>query len=116
MWAPTVLCVPDTRPAVCPTPAMSPGTVYYRYAAGTSQATAHVSGVAALVVSRFGDFSSPQNGKLSPGRVEAILKQTATPRPCPPAPTTCAGAAGYNGWHGHGIVDALAAVTHDPAS
>jgi lantibiotic leader peptide-processing serine protease len=113
MWAPTVLCVPDTRPAVCPTPAVSPETVYYRYAAGTSQATAHVSGVAALVVSRFGDFSNSGNGKLRPGRVEAILEQTATPHACPPAPTTCEGGETNNGWYGHGIVDALAAVTHD---
>ena len=92
---------------------MSPNTPYYRYAAGTSQATAHVSGVAALIISRFGDFSSPQNGKMRPGRVAAYIEQTASPQPCPPTPSTCEGGEGYNSWYGHGIVDAFAAVTHD---
>jgi len=84
----------------------------YRYSAGTSQATAHVSGVAALVVSRFGDAHTPQNGKLRPGLVEAFLQATADSKPCPPDPE-CQGGEGYNGYFGHGRVNALGAVTHD---
>jgi subtilisin family serine protease len=106
----TLLCDPVQTP--CPMNAA--GVAYYRFMAGTSQATAHVSGVAALVISVFGDASTPQNGKLRPGEVEAIIEQTADPIPCPPDPTTCEGGEGYNGWYGHGRVNALRAITHDP--
>jgi subtilisin family serine protease len=105
----TLLCDPVQTP--CPPNAA--GVAYYRYMAGTSQATAHVSGVAALVVSRFGDTRSPQNGKLRPGQVEAFIQQTADPIPCPPEPTACQGGEGYNGWYGHGRVNALRAILHD---
>jgi subtilisin family serine protease len=90
-----------------------PGAMWRR-TAGTSFATAHVSGVAALVVSRFGTTDSPQNGKLRPGFVEAVLQQTAEPKPCPPDPR-CVGGESYNGFFGHGEVDAFAAVTHEPS-
>jgi subtilisin family serine protease len=96
-----------------PCPPNAAGVAYYRFMAGTSQATAHVSGVAALVVSMFGDTHSPQNGKLRPGQVEAIIQQTADPIPCPPEPTACQGGEGYNGWYGHGRVNALRAILHD---
>jgi subtilisin family serine protease len=86
----------------------------WRRTAGSSFATAHVSGVAALVVSRFGSTSAPQNGRLRPGFVAAVLKQTAEPMPCPPDPR-CVGGEGYNGFFGHGEVDAFAAVTHESA-
>jgi lantibiotic leader peptide-processing serine protease len=86
----------------------------YRFTAGTSVAAAHTSGVAALVISRFGDGATPQNGKLRPGQVEALIERTADPRPCPPAPTTCQGGEGYNSWYGHGRVNAFRAITHDP--
>jgi subtilisin family serine protease len=111
LWAMTVLCDPIQGPPCPRSPLAEPGTAYYRYMAGTSMAAAHVSGVAALIVSRFGDTQSPQNGKLRPGRVEAIIQQTADPIPCPPAPTTCEGGE-TNGWYGHGRVNALRAVTH----
>jgi subtilisin family serine protease len=104
----TLLCDPVQTP--CPPNAA--GVAYYRFMAGTSQATAHVSGIAALIVSRFGDTQNPQNGKLRPGRVEAIIQQTADPIACPPDPTTCEGGEGYNGWYGHGRVNALRAVLH----
>jgi subtilisin family serine protease len=81
----------------------------YRYVAGTSFAAAHVSGVAALIVSRFGDLDSPQNGKLRPGFVRARLLETAEPKPCPPDPR-CEGGESYNGFFGHGEVDALDAL------
>jgi subtilisin family serine protease len=87
----------------------------YCYAQGTSMASPHVAGVAALIVSM---------GITSPGAVTARLDNTADPMPCPAdvsmyaffpavdngAPQTCQGGSGYNGWFGHGQVNALAAV------
>jgi subtilisin family serine protease len=96
----------------------------YCYLQGTSMASPHVAGVAALVISRF--------GKLAPGRVSAILTGSADPQPCPSSlPTsgvgsgpylsflglddgkvqTCEGGAGYNSWYGHGQVNALSAIS-----
>jgi len=80
--------------------------------AGSSMAAAHASGVAALIISRYGDLRSPSNATMRPGRVEAYLQQTATEVACPPDPSACQGDLGYNGFYGHGIVDALAALTH----
>jgi lantibiotic leader peptide-processing serine protease len=105
---PTLLCDPVQTPC----PMNAPGVAYYRFMAGTSQATAHVSGVAALVISRFGDSSTPRNGKLRPGQVEAIIERTADPIPCPPGSTSCEGGE-TNGFFGHGRVNALRAVTLD---
>src|SRR5215212_2601251 len=56
---------------------------YYCYLQGTSMAGPHVAGIAALIISRYGDTSSPQNGKLRPGQVEALISQTADPQACP---------------------------------
>jgi subtilisin family serine protease len=109
-FAATLLCDPVQTP--CPENAA--GVAYYRFMAGSSMAAAHVSGVAALVISRFGDDDTPQNGKMRPVQVAAIIEQTADPMPCPPEPTTCQGGDdGYNGWFGHGRVNALRAVLHD---
>jgi subtilisin family serine protease len=88
----------------------------YAFAQGTSMASPHVAGVAALIVSQF--------GKMPPGRVQALINQTADPLPCPPNPfnpdppfnylAECQGGTGYNGFYGHGQVNALSAVTHNP--
>jgi lantibiotic leader peptide-processing serine protease len=94
----------------------------YGFIGGTSAATPHVTGVAALVASRF--------GPMSPGRVAAMIEQTADPMACPDAatlalfvpfpqtsngePQICQGGVGYNSWYGHGQVNALSAVTHEP--
>ena len=71
---------------------------------------AHASGVAALIVSRYGDLRQG-DATMRPGRVRAFLQRSATPVACPPDPTACQGGEGYNGFYGHGIVDAYTAVT-----
>src|SRR4051794_40229178 len=102
-------------------------TAHYCYLQGTSMASPHVAGVAALIVSRYGDSSSPQNGKLRPGQVAALISQTADAQACPNslppgylttvgvnsgAMQECQGGPGHNSWYGNGQADALAAVTH----
>jgi lantibiotic leader peptide-processing serine protease len=102
----------------------------YAWVQGTSMATPNAAGVAALIVSQYGDFSPDNSQKLhmSPTAVEAILQETANNQPCPqprnvtypgqpaglPPTATCNGNAGYNGFYGKGIVDALKAVTERP--
>jgi subtilisin family serine protease len=103
----------------------APGALWC-YQQGTSMASPHAAGVAALIISRYGDASTPQNGKMRPNQVKAMLTQTADPQACPETfPTgyltilgvnsglvqTCQGGPGYNSWYGNGEVDALNAVT-----
>jgi len=88
----------------------------YALAQGTSMASPHAAGVAALILSQF--------GKMPQGAVQAKLTSTADPMACPPNPfdpgetgawlATCQGGDGYNGFYGHGQVNALNAVTHAP--
>jgi len=90
----------------------SSGTcAFYAYIQGTSMATPHATGVAALAISRF--------GKLPPDVVLAVLSLTAKPLPCPAAPydpgatgtpATCVGPPRFNNFYGAGEVDALAVV------
>lgn len=91
----------------------SSGTcAFYAYIQGTSQATPHATGVAALAISRY--------GKLTPEAVRAILSLTATPIACPPSPynppdafgppATCVGPPRFNNFYGAGEIDALAVV------
>jgi subtilisin family serine protease len=83
----------------------------YAYLQGTSMASPHAAGVAALAIAA--------HGKMAPGVVAAIVENTADAMDCPPNPfnpgppfdflAICVGGAGYNGFYGHGQVNALAA-------
>jgi subtilisin family serine protease len=104
---------------------------YYQWIQGTSMASPHAAGVAALIVSQYGHRRG--NGiTLHPLFTQAYLEASATDTACmsnqpdgtfsyahknrPASYTTyCQGTPVYNGVYGHGIVDALRAVTigHD---
>ena len=85
---------------------------YYAWLNGTSMAAPHVAGVAALI--RAAHPGMPQ------GAVAALLRNTATAQPCPPAldpgveffgapVQVCSGGSGSNNFYGKGLVNALAA-------
>jgi subtilisin family serine protease len=100
----------------CVRKVIDPSGATYCYAQGTSMASPHVAGVAALIFSQFPG--------ISPGAVIARLENTADPLACPPdmsiysffpsvdngAPQVCQGGPGYNSFNGHGQVNALAAL------
>ncbi len=102
----------------------SSGTCYYwRYLQGTSMASPHAVGVAALIISQYGVKDAKHKGGLTlkPAKTERILTSTAAQQACPEPRTvtymlsadgtaTCEGTPAFNGFYGHGIVDALAAV------
>ena len=96
---------------------------FYTYLQGTSMASPHVAGVAALVIDAQGTHRRG-NASLDPDTVQSILLGTATDHACPvggveiytdegrPASwnAACAGTTADNGLYGEGIVNATAAV------
>lgn len=95
---------------------------YYQYMEGTSMAAPHVTGVAAIIIGRFG---KPGKGglQMDPAEVERLLYATATPKGCPTPATyryntgeaqVCEGATDKNGFFGHGVADAARAASVSP--
>lgn len=85
---------------------------YYVYAQGTSMAAPHAVGVAALIISRYGQPDGNGGWGMNPDAVETMLYDTATDAACPANTAACQGNAAFNGFYGNGIVDAARAVTN----
>jgi subtilisin family serine protease len=99
---------------------------YYQYLQGTSMASPHAAGVAALAVSSYGHRTRAGGFGMNPNAVRARVMRSATDNPCPPGgvrsyaqegrpaefDATCVGSTRFNGFYGDGIVNALGVVKH----
>ena len=99
---------------------------FYQFLQGTSMASPHASGVAALAVSAHGhkDADAKRGLTMAPDDVSALMASTATDHACPPGgvqsytqegrsaeyTATCVGTPTFNGFYGAGIVNALGVV------
>ena len=74
-WPTFVVCACASAPGNC---------AYWQYLQGTSMASPHAAGVAALIVSEFGRGQRHGKGRsMDPAKVERILRATATNVACP---------------------------------
>jgi lantibiotic leader peptide-processing serine protease len=97
---------------------------FYTYLQGTSMASPHAAGVAALIVQAHGKGNRHRGYSLDPDSVRSILLSSATDHACPAGGTeiytdegrpeefnaVCDGTTASNGLYGEGIVSAAAAV------
>jgi lantibiotic leader peptide-processing serine protease len=110
----------------CPAAADEPVECgWYAFLQGTSMASPHATGVAALAVSAHGSGTTADDFGLSPDQVRTIVMSSARNHPCPPGgvqsytdvgrsaefTASCTGSDDFNAFYGDGIVNAFRTVT-----